>query len=176
MNPMDHAPSWSQSTEAERYVLACRHNFYPYFEGNVRIYSPEMLKEWDDPEYYADTQRQRTLERTIRKTKGELAAYDAATKNGIDMRDDFNKASMKLKRQERELKAFINGKDLKREREREQVFGFGRSTAQKAVWVEKRAEKGYNKVVEDMRESIYAKDGIKDIELIQRHIFEKGKT
>ncbi len=23
MNPMDHAPSWSQSTEAERYVLAC---------------------------------------------------------------------------------------------------------------------------------------------------------
>ncbi len=132
----------------------CRHNFYPYFEGNVRIYSPEMLKEWDDPEYYADTQRQRALERKIRKTKGELAAYDTATKNGIDMRDDFNKASMKLKRQERDLKAFINGKDLKREREREQVFGFGRSTAQKAVWVDRRAATDYNKTVGRMLESI----------------------
>ena len=72
-----------------------------------------------------------------------------------------------LKAKERELKAFLDEKQRGREREREQVDGFTRSEAHKAVWAEKRVakeqEERYNKRVEDFRKTIA--DGSQSLKL-----------
>ena len=55
----------------------CRHMFYPYFEG----YSTPATRDWDTKEnakVYEATQRQRVLERDIRKYKRRAIAADAA--------------------------------------------------------------------------------------------------
>lgn len=64
----------------------CRHNWYPFFEGiSERAWSQEMLDNID-PEpfefegkeytYYEATQKQRQIERTIRKYKHRVMMYD----------------------------------------------------------------------------------------------------
>ena len=128
----------------------CRHDWFPFFEGlSDEAYPREKLLEYEnktvsfdgkDMSYYDATQRQRILERRIRDTKRDLAAYDEATKNGVDMSDEFASASVKLKRQEAELNDFLNQTSIDRQREREQVAGFGRSQASKAAWANKKVE------------------------------------
>ncbi len=104
------------------------------------MYSDEQLKEWEDnPTPYEDSQRQRAMERDIRKTKRELAGLDEAIKNApndgvkASLEAEFRKESVRLKGQEAKMKAFCKEKDLLVQNERVQVQGFGRSQAQKAV-------------------------------------------
>lgn len=124
----------------------CRHDWYPFFEGiSHRMYSDEKLKEWENnPVPYEDSQRQRAMERDIRKTKRELAGLDEAIKNAPNdevkssLEAEFRKESVRLKSQESKMKAFCKEKDLLVQNERVQVQGFGRSQAQKAVHADKR--------------------------------------
>lgn len=86
------------------------------------------------------------MEREIRDTKRDLAGADAGRKvaPGESLKnafqEDFDDASVKLKRQEAELKDFTSKTGLDRQREREQVLKFGRSQAQSA---RQSAEKHY---------------------------------
>lgn len=142
----------------------CRHSFFPYFEGlSQSAYPRSKLKEYEEKsveyngqtlKYYDATQMQRGLERRIRATKRELTGYSAGMKaGGQDVRnalqDQFNAASVKLKRQEAKLKDFTRQTGLDRQREREQALGFGQSTAQKAVQANKKiAVQKQNAIIE----------------------------
>lgn len=133
----------------------CRHDWYPYFEGSSRMYSAKDLEELNakNIEYpdgsmhtlYEAEQQQRAFERKIRATKRTLAACDEALNNLSDeellqkLEKEFSHYSSKLKRQESELNNFCKRTGLLPDRSRQQAYGFGRNTAQKAVWRNKKA-------------------------------------
>lgn len=89
---------------------------------------------------YEAEQQQRAFERKIRTTKRTLAACDEALNNLSDeellqkLEKNFSHYSSKLKRQESELNSFCKKTGLLKDNSRSQAYGFGRSTAQKAVW------------------------------------------
>lgn len=93
---------------------------------------------------YEAEQQQRAFERKIRATKRSLAACDEALNNLSDeellqkLEKNFSHYSSKLKRQESELNSFCKRTGLLPDGSRSQVYGFGRSTAQKAVWKNKK--------------------------------------
>ena len=132
----------------------CRHDWYPYFDGSTRMYDEEKLKQMDakNIEYpdgsmhtlYEAEQKQRAYERKIRESKRILAAYDESIKNADDeaikkaYQNIFNKESVKLKNREAELNNFCDKTGLLKRNDRVQKYGFGRSTAQKAVQANKK--------------------------------------
>lgn len=134
----------------------CRHSWNPFFEGiSSRNYTSEKLRalnaknvEYNDEKYteYEISQFQRKMEREIRATKRELAALDEAKKSAKDevlengLQVDFSKASVKLKEQERALKAFLRDTGSLPDHSRVQVLGFGRSQAQKAIRIDKKLQ------------------------------------
>ena len=89
---------------------------------------------------YEAEQQQRAFERKIRTTKRTLAACDEALNNLSDeellqkLEKIFSHYSSKLKRQESELNGFCKRTGLLPDGSRSQVYGFGKSTSQKAVW------------------------------------------
>lgn len=92
---------------------------------------------------YEASQKQRAMERRIRATKRELAAYDEGIKSATDdslkaeLQTAFDRKSVLLKKQEAKLKDFTNQTGLYRDRSREQSYGFNKSVSQKAVWANK---------------------------------------
>lgn len=88
---------------------------------------------------YEAEQQQRAFERKIRATKRTLAAFDGALNNLSDeellqkLEKIFSHYSSKLKRHESELNSFCKKTGLLPDRSRQQAYGFGKSTAQKAV-------------------------------------------
>lgn len=120
----------------------CRHSFYPFFEGlSVDNYERYDLEE--NNRVYAESQRQRAMERRIRKDKRECAAFDAA-----GLRDDFDRSAAKLKRHESGLKEFLRETGRMRRNDREQAPGFGRGQSGKAVWAAKKQPKSVAKAPE----------------------------
>lgn len=121
------------------------------------MYSDKDLKELDAENIefpdgsmhtlYEAEQQQRAFERKIRATKRTLSACDEALNNLSDeellqkLEKEFSHYSSKLKRQESELNNFCNRTGLLPDGSRSQVYGFGRSTAQKATGS---AKKHYN--------------------------------
>lgn len=112
----------------------CRHDFYPVIEGiSEPSYTEEELKNIDPPPfeyngktytYYEATQRQRAMERSMRKTKREILAADAT-----DDKDRFAEKSVLLRRQKEEYGRFSKAAGLSVRNERAQVGGFGHSQA-----------------------------------------------
>lgn len=135
--------------------INCRHGWFPFFEGiSERNYTNAELDAMKNQSVtyngetlsdYKASQKQREMEVEVRSLKrqlvGERAAIDSATYPSVKERltNNFNETATKLKNKEAELKDFTRQTGLRRQREREQVVGFGRSTAQKAVWADKRA-------------------------------------
>ena len=125
----------------------CRHDFYPVIEGiSEPSYTEEELKNIDPPPfeyngktytYYEATQRQRAMERSMRKTKREILAADAT-----DDKDRFTEKSVLLRRQKEEYGRFSKAAGLSVRNERAQVGGFGHSQASRAVWAERKAKSG----------------------------------
>ncbi|WP_449076885.1 phage minor capsid protein [Ruminococcus sp.] len=154
----------------------CRHDWYPYFEGSTRMYDEEKLKQMEakNIEYpdgsmytlYEAEQKQRAYERKIRESKRILAAYDESVKNADDeaikkaYQNIFNKESVKLKNREAELNNFCDKTGLLKRNDRVQKYGFGRSTAQKAVQANKKA------VAKNTKKSIIKSLDIDDFELV----------
>lgn len=137
----------------------CRHGYFPFFEGiSVRAYSDKELREleahkvcYNGKEYtdYEASQAQRKLERGIRAQKRELLKIDSAMKEAGGelkeaMRVDYNLAAAKLKKRERRLKDFLRQTGRLPDSGRQQVLGFGRSQAQRAVHGAKKAGSGSN--------------------------------
>lgn len=121
----------------------CRHNFFPFFEGLSRSAYPEdVLRRYENQtvtyngeklSYYDATQKQRYLERQVRRWKREYLMLDAAGQ-------DTTKAATKLNAWRRSLDDFLKQTGLDRQSSREMVNGFGRSQASKAVWTVKKYE------------------------------------
>ena len=117
----------------------CRHDFFPVIEGiDTPLYTKEELANIDPPPfeyngkryaYYEATQKQRSMERAIRKTKREILAAD---KSGD--KDRFTEKSIRLRRQREEYEKFSKSAGLLTQNERNQVVGFGRSEASRASW------------------------------------------
>jgi hypothetical protein len=140
----------------------CRHNFHAYYEGTPRTYTDKQLRELDSARYehngrtyteYEANQAMRTMEREIRATKRELVGLDEGMKVTEDnqlkavLESDFVTSAVKLKEQEKELRAFAKATKRRVDTTRVQVHaattgkhatGFGRSVAQKAVHASKR--------------------------------------
>ncbi|HOB36733.1 MAG TPA: hypothetical protein PKJ02_04550 [Candidatus Avimonas sp.] len=113
----------------------CRHSIMPFFEGQERTYTQSELDKMNAPKYehngeklseYEATQKQRYIERQIRRWKREYKAMEAA---GLPT----NEAAAKLNQWRRKMDDFIEQTGLKRQPEREEIVGFGRSEAAKAV-------------------------------------------
>ena len=135
----------------------CSHSFGPYIEGAPRAYSPALLEQYSTETVtyngkkltrYEAGQQQRYIERQVRRWKREYAAMDGA---GLDT----SEAAAKLSAWRAREKDFCQQTGLKRQGERSQVAGFGRSEAVKATAavkvVEKRIVSAYNKKQEEIR-------------------------
>lgn len=102
----------------------CRHNFYPFFEGiSEKTYTRPELKELNAMEYeyngrkmteYEATQKQRHIERQIRRWKREEQAMKA-----IDFPTDESTA--KVRQWQGIQRDFIKQTGLKRQYDREQI-------------------------------------------------------
>lgn len=133
----------------------CRHNWHAYYPGfSTPNYTPEELKRLDEPcisyngklyTEYEVSQMQRAQERRVRAWKrrcitaqeGVNSATDEATRAAAQA--EFDRSARYLKNNEAKLKDFCRQTGQDRDRFREQVLGFNRSTAQKAVHVAKKS-------------------------------------
>lgn len=109
----------------------CRHNWYPFFEGiSERAWTKEMLDDIDpepflfeDKEYtfYEATQKQRQIERTIRKYKHRVMMYDKVG-------DDESKliAQVRLQRQRQLYKDFNKAGKLRPTSVNTNVYGYSK--------------------------------------------------
>lgn len=184
----------------------CRHNWHMFWPGiSSPAYTPEQLKEFQNATVTYNGQqmpvadaiaKQRGYERTIRQTKRELVMFDETIKNGQDMNREFSKSAVKLKNQEARLKDFCEQTGLKRDRFREQMFaqktensirGFGKSTAQKAVWADRKEYIKFAKSVSPNMEGLPASiDKYREIKYNNKseyarmrkyfHVVEKGEV
>ena len=133
----------------------CRHNWHAYYPGfSTPNYTPEELKKLDEPcisyngklyTEYEVSQMQRAQERRVRAWKrrcitaqeGVNSATDEATR--ATAQAEFDRSARYLKNNEAKLKDFCRQTGQDRDRFREQVLGFNRSTAQKAVHAAKKS-------------------------------------
>ena len=155
----------------------CRHTWFIFYEDiSKRAYTDEQLEAFKNETVTYEGEviplrqaldRQRAMERSIRRSKQELVMFDEASKNvtlpeeKLEWEREINAASVKLKSKEAKLKDFCDKAGLKRDRYREQVFAvqtengiknFGKSASQKAVQANKRLVDRYTKY-------LYNKDG-----------------
>lgn len=142
----------------------CRHTWFIFYEGISKpAYTDEQLEAFKNETVTYEGEviplrqaldRQRAMERSIRRSKQELVMFDEASKNvtlpeeKLLWKQEFENASVKLKTKEAKLKDFCDKTGLKRDRYREQVFAtqtengiknFGKSASQKAVQANKLA-------------------------------------
>ena len=141
----------------------CNHSWYMYFGHPA--YTPEQLRDMKEKtvtyngkemSVYDARLKQRGYERSIKKTKAELVAYDEALKHlpleeQTALKFQFQNASVKLKGQEAKLADYCRQTGLKRDKFREQMFAaetedtikaWSKSTSSKAV---ASAQKYYDK-------------------------------
>lgn len=139
-NKSDKYPHWNTSSYGQPDGLLginCGHHIYPYMEGvSIRRYFPTEDMEKND-ELYKKIQKQRALERAVRKQKRECML---CSEIGDD--EAFQAAAVQLKSKETKLKAYLDGNaNLHRRTDREQVVGFNRSISAKATAANKFVEK-----------------------------------
>lgn len=126
----------------------CRHSAFAFFEGDPRTYTDERLRRMAEKtvtyngeklSIYEATQRQRYIERQVRRYKREFKAMEAAGQ-------DPHEAAAKLRKWQSTEKDFAAQTGLKRQSERTAVHGFGRETAARVrTSVDKYSRIRYNK-------------------------------
>lgn len=152
----------------------CRHSFHAFFPGiSIPTYTQEMLEDYKAKKYeydgqeltdYECSQRQRSMERSIRETKRQLTACDAAIKATDDevlkaqLQSEFESKAVRLKGQEAAMKDFTRKTDRRIDSSRVQVnavrddngkiVGFNKSVSRKAVM---RAEEHHKEWVNTLR-------------------------
>lgn len=147
----------------------CRHSFGP----GDGVHNP--YTNWDAEENrkaYDLSQKQRTMERAIRKTKRELLGYreaitcctDPVTKESLQW--EYDKTADKLRKQNAAYNEFCEINALKRYDDRLQTAKWNRSEASRAVQaarryrksLEKQSTQAYSEKVEAVRQKIKSDD------------------
>ncbi|MEL7658052.1 MAG: phage minor capsid protein, partial [Bacillota bacterium] len=104
------------------YGVNCRHSHFPFFEGisepayqDLEVYKGEPVTyNGKEMSFYEATQKQREIERGIRRWKREAGALEAA---GLD-----NTAELaKVKEWQAKMRDFVKQTGLQRQRERERI-------------------------------------------------------
>ena len=136
----------------------CYHDFHPFFEGlSKRLYTDEELdrmnaeentpKQYGDKEYtaYEALQRQRRMEASLRRKRGEIELLEKGEAN----EDDINAVKAKYHALSSEYAEFSKAMDLPQQRERIRVDGrkgvdvsFGKQAANDEKPVAKSGESG----------------------------------
>lgn len=93
----------------------CRHVMYPYFPGTEKTFAPQ--NEERNATAYANSQKQRALERSIREGKRNL---DLMSKTKDEKQID--RAKELLRNRERKMREFIDSTGRKRRPDREEVY------------------------------------------------------
>lgn len=106
----------------------CRHSWHPFFEElSAEHYKAAELENYankrvavggESMTVYEATQKQREIERKIRRAKREASALEAG---GLDATAEHQK----VRAAQGEMRAFVRESGLKRQRFREQVYGGG---------------------------------------------------
>ena len=133
----------------------CRHNWHAYYPGfSTPNYTQEELKKLDEPcisyngklyTEYEVSQMQRAQERRVRAWKRRCITAQESVNSATDeatratAQAEFDRSARYLKANEAKLKDFCRQTGQDRDRFREQVLGFNRSTAQKAVHAAKKS-------------------------------------
>lgn len=133
----------------------CRHNWHAYYPGfSTPNYTPEELKKLDEPcisyngklyTEYEVSQMQRAQERRVRAWKRRCITAQESVNSATDeatratAQAEFDRSARYLKNNEAKLKDFCRQTGQDRDRFREQVLGFSRSEAQKAVHAAKKS-------------------------------------
>ena len=144
----------------------CRHSFFPFFEGiSDPAYTQAELNDMNAKKYtyngeklteYEASQKQRAIERNIRRWKREYKAMAAA---GLDP----SEAAAKLSGWQEKQRDFISQTGLKRQAEREWVNGFGRGEAVRAREIVKKQDIRYNQKQEEARRLIRSEETVKTL-------------
>ncbi len=109
--------------------INCGHHRWPFIPGvNAQRYFPTEDMDTNN-RLYRQTQNQRALEREVRRQKRECMLFDE-----LGDEEAFQQASKELKEKERVLSHYVKAhKELHRRKDREQVVGFDKRIAAKAV-------------------------------------------
>lgn len=128
----------------------CYHSFFPFFEGlSTSSFSrdPSADEGRDNDDDYALSQKQRYYERQIRAAKREASTLNTAMESAKTEAekamyyDEFQRASVKLKRREAALQTFLDENGRTRDWYRLQTGSWNRSVSAKAVWANRKARK-----------------------------------
>lgn len=95
--------------------INCRHYLYAYFEGREDKHQLQTFE--DNKKTYEESQRQRTIEREIRKAKSNLAITEIM---GTD--EEIEKAKSLVKRRQAKMRNFIKETGRKRYYTNEQLY------------------------------------------------------
>ena len=109
----------------------CRHNFSPYFEGMKNPF--EQYDSEENRKQYELEQRQRALERRIRKTKREVINWKTAGDEEM-----YEKKSALLQKQNAAYNQFCEENGLKKQSERLHIAEWNRIEASRATAAAKR--------------------------------------
>ena len=109
--------------------INCGHHRWPFIPGvNAQRYFPTEDMDTNN-RLYRQIQNQRALEREVRRQKRECMLFDE-----LGDEEAFQQASKELKEKERVLSQYVKShKELHRRKDREQVVGFDKRIAAKAV-------------------------------------------
>lgn len=122
----------------------CRHSFGPYFEGQHNPF--EQFDDEENRKLYELEQRQRTLERRIRKTKREAMSWRTARDAETDpvtretYETKYQQKAALLQKQNAAYNQFCEDNGLKKQHDRISIAKWNRSEAAKA----RAAAKRYN--------------------------------
>lgn len=106
----------------------CRHSFGPYYPGLTTLQDLDFPREsshfgMTSEQYYDATQRQRELERRVRKTKREIAALERA---GLGLESpSYVQKRLLLGKQQSTLREHVADSRLERQYAREKAYGVG---------------------------------------------------
>lgn len=116
----------------------CRHSYWPFIEGvSERTYTDKELENIDPPPVefegrrytaYEATQKQRQIERTIRKQKRLKTAFQEA-----GLKEDAQAANIRLRRLNEKYRQFSKAAGLPEQRERMRVQYVDDASRKKAV-------------------------------------------
>lgn len=171
----------------------CHHDWHAYYKGISKPnYTPEQIKKLNEKNIsyngkkytkYEISQMQRQGERNVRALKRRTLASQAAVENAPDeetkavLQADYVANAVKLKESEKQLKTFCSQTGQRRDTFREQVNGFGRSTAQRAVQAAKTdlTHRDYNDIIH-MKGKMSSRDVRKWYDAHDKKIYEHIDT